>query len=527
MSAQDVRDRLGDRFRLLSGSRRGLGTPSDAAPRRAVVLRPARRRRTGGAGPLFGVRRRLRPRRRRPRLRRRAATSTRCLDLLDSLVRKSLVTVEQVGRPRPLRDAGDDPPVRRGPTRRHRHDRRGPGSSRPLLRRAGRRPLGHLGRAPPTRRRSTGSTPSSPTCGPGSAGPPTRATSSPPPPSPRTPPCWRCALQRFEPVGWAEEILAAATAADLRSTPPPLHRRQSLLVHRAALEDGRRLRPDRGRRWRPIPATTPSKPGGAACGRPAPTSYAGRIDRYLEICAAPGRRSPGSRTSSVCADCSMHLPPVGRAEEAMAIADETVAAARAHGNPFWIAWALVGVRAGLRRGRPGPGSGRPASGPRLRRRAPTPVSGRRLIARDAAGLEAVHGELEQALPCSTPPSTPSTAPATSPTWPPPSPTSPCSSTASNDPRSPPPSTAPAPATASPPGHQPSALSWTTCAPCSARPPSTRRRRRGRHGTRRSRALRPPPDPTRPRPRAWRPLGPTAPPSTTDNETPNPWTSNGP
>ena len=37
------------------------GTPPDAAPRGAVVLRPARRRRKGLAGKLFGVRRRVRP----------------------------------------------------------------------------------------------------------------------------------------------------------------------------------------------------------------------------------------------------------------------------------------------------------------------------------------------------------------------------------------------------------------------------------------------------------------------------------
>ena len=37
------------------------GAPPDAAPRGAVVLRPARRRREGAAGAVFGVRRRIRP----------------------------------------------------------------------------------------------------------------------------------------------------------------------------------------------------------------------------------------------------------------------------------------------------------------------------------------------------------------------------------------------------------------------------------------------------------------------------------
>jgi hypothetical protein len=36
------------------------------------------------------------------------------------------------------------------------------------------------------------------------------------------------------------------------------------------------------------------------------------------------------------------LAPVGRPAEAMAIAEDTVAAARAYANPYWIAWALIG-----------------------------------------------------------------------------------------------------------------------------------------------------------------------------------------
>ena len=62
MTVDEIRDRLDHRFKLLVGSRRALGTSPDAAPRGGVVLRPARRCRKGAAGPLFGVRRRLRPR---------------------------------------------------------------------------------------------------------------------------------------------------------------------------------------------------------------------------------------------------------------------------------------------------------------------------------------------------------------------------------------------------------------------------------------------------------------------------------
>jgi hypothetical protein len=55
MTVTELRDRLDDRFRLLVGSRRGL----DSAPRGAMVLRPARRRREGSVEPLLGICRRL------------------------------------------------------------------------------------------------------------------------------------------------------------------------------------------------------------------------------------------------------------------------------------------------------------------------------------------------------------------------------------------------------------------------------------------------------------------------------------
>ena len=49
MSAVEVRDRLGDRFRLLTGPELRTGPPADPAARGGLVLRPAGRRRARGA----------------------------------------------------------------------------------------------------------------------------------------------------------------------------------------------------------------------------------------------------------------------------------------------------------------------------------------------------------------------------------------------------------------------------------------------------------------------------------------------
>ena len=71
------------------------GTPPDAAPRGAVVLRPARRRRKGAAGSVFGVRRRIRPRKAPARWPDPTTDEYAVLDLLDALVRKSLLVADR------------------------------------------------------------------------------------------------------------------------------------------------------------------------------------------------------------------------------------------------------------------------------------------------------------------------------------------------------------------------------------------------------------------------------------------------
>ena len=106
------------------------------------------------------------------------------------------------------------------------------------------------------------------------------------------------ALQRFEPVGWAEEILAAATAADLPQL-PRLYTAASLcsFTGRAEAAVGYAqtavaLEAD--------PRYDPFEAGWSSVLEATAHLYAGRADRWLEICAALAAE-PGSLTSSVCA----------------------------------------------------------------------------------------------------------------------------------------------------------------------------------------------------------------------------------
>ena len=151
MTASEMRDRLDHRFRLLIGSRRGL--------ERHHTLRHA----VGWSYDLLDDTEKL--------------VLDRCsvfaggfdlqsacaiagsddrdeyaiLEVLDALVRKSLAARRAVRRADPVFDAGNDPAVRRGPTRRPRKRLRNSGRPRALLRRTRSRHHGLVGQPAPAR----------------------------------------------------------------------------------------------------------------------------------------------------------------------------------------------------------------------------------------------------------------------------------------------------------------------------------------------------------------------------------------
>ena len=124
-------------------------------------------------------------------------------------------------------------------------------------------------------------------------------------------------------------------------TSPPVHRRQSLLVHRAAR--GASATPRRRVALEADPRYDGFDPAGAAPCEAAAHVYAGRIDRCLEICADLSRPPSSWTGRAICASVLLIiLPLAGRAEDARLIAEETLAETRVYGNPFWISLALHG-----------------------------------------------------------------------------------------------------------------------------------------------------------------------------------------
>ena len=200
-------------------------------------------------------------------------------------------------------------------------------------------------------------------------------------------------LQRFEPVGWAEEIIEAAASADLDQL-PRLYTPASLCLFAGRPEDGLGyarigVRLESDRRYDPFEGgwTSQFEAGGHL--------YAGRLDQSLEIYSAVASQGGRIRLYGLVGLLA-GLPAAGRSGEAIAIAEETLTTARSHGSPFLIAYAFLGYgRAFI--------EADPLRALRAFREGLAYAHEQRILivegylAQDAAGLEAIHGEVDEAL----------------------------------------------------------------------------------------------------------------------------------
>ena len=200
-------------------------------------------------------------------------------------------------------------------------------------------------------------------------------------------------LQQYEPVGWAEELLPAAIVADVAQL-PRLYIAASICMLMGRPDDAVGyaqaacvLQDNPG--YRPFEsAWTPS-------GEALAHLYAGRPDRYLEIFTALAAKTGLARVMGLCG-LAIGLPLVGRSLEAMAIADDALDAARVHANPFWIAYAYHACGVAFTETEPARALDIYRLGLAYTRQHRLPIL-EALIASNAPLLEAVHGDLNQAL----------------------------------------------------------------------------------------------------------------------------------
>ncbi|MGH3026841.1 MAG: hypothetical protein ACRDLR_10370, partial [Gaiellaceae bacterium] len=144
-------------------------------------------------------------------------------------------------------------------------------------------------------------------------------------------------VQLFETVAWAEELLEAASAADV----PRLPRLYTAAGYAcfAGRPDAARRNAHRATELETDDRYDPCEPGYSMFIEALGHVYCGDLDRYLELTGEVARRY-GSERGYGLASYVDGLQSAGRVEEALALTEQSVAAARELGNPYWIAYSL-------------------------------------------------------------------------------------------------------------------------------------------------------------------------------------------
>ncbi len=122
---------------------------------------------------------------------------------------------------------------------------------------------------------------------------------------------------------------------------------------------------------------------------------AGELERTLELVTDLAGQDGPARVYGHCGQ-TMLLARLGRHNEATAIAEQGLAAARAHGNPFVVALAFLSNGLAYSRSEPARALETFSQGLAWTRKHRLPFHEVN-IAREAAPLEAVHGDLDTAL----------------------------------------------------------------------------------------------------------------------------------
>lgn len=200
-------------------------------------------------------------------------------------------------------------------------------------------------------------------------------------------------LQRFEPAGWAEEILPAVQSENLRLLPRVLTAASYCaftgrpedavgFAHAAVSLEG----DDRFDAF----AT-----GWSGIWEAGAHAYAGRPQQCLDICSALASTAGFARLVGLCGSMVV-LPVLGRAEEAVGVAEKALVEARQCGHPYWLAFVLYGYGRVFAELDPPKALAAWRQGLDCAREYGLRYREARLT-QEAARLEATHGELRQAF----------------------------------------------------------------------------------------------------------------------------------
>jgi predicted ATPase/class 3 adenylate cyclase/DNA-binding CsgD family transcriptional regulator len=144
-------------------------------------------------------------------------------------------------------------------------------------------------------------------------------------------------IELFETVAWAEELLESAAAAAVPRL-PRLYTAAgyACFVGRAEVAT---VNAHRAVELESRPGYEPCEPGYATFVEALGQVYCGHLDRYVELTGSVAERFGGARGYGLASYVD-GLQASGRVAEALELVDPSIAAAREGGNPYWIAYTL-------------------------------------------------------------------------------------------------------------------------------------------------------------------------------------------
>jgi predicted ATPase/DNA-binding CsgD family transcriptional regulator len=144
-------------------------------------------------------------------------------------------------------------------------------------------------------------------------------------------------VQLFETIAWAEDLLDAASSADV----PRLPRLYTAAGYAcfAGRPDAARCNAHRATELEGDDHYDPCEPGYSMFIEALGQVYCGDLDRYIQLTGEVAKRY-GTERGYALASYVDGLQSAGRVEEALALTEQSVAVAREIGNPYWIAYAL-------------------------------------------------------------------------------------------------------------------------------------------------------------------------------------------
>jgi predicted ATPase/DNA-binding CsgD family transcriptional regulator len=149
-------------------------------------------------------------------------------------------------------------------------------------------------------------------------------------------------IELFETIGWAESLLEEATRSDVRRL-PRLYAAAGYACF-VGRPDTATANAHRATELEARPGYEPCEPGYATFIEALGQVYCGHLDRYVELTRAVAALPGSSRAYAIAAYVD-GLQSMGRLDEALELTTAAEEAARELGNPYWVAytWWIVGL----------------------------------------------------------------------------------------------------------------------------------------------------------------------------------------